>query len=101
MSHAKFIALLRAEGLPLPKCEWEFHASRSWRFDYFWIDAGLALEVDGGAFSRGRHTRGAGFRADMEKKNAAAVYGYRMIYAMPEQLCTMKMIETIREALLG
>jgi hypothetical protein len=101
--HATFIALLRAKGLPLPKAEYEFHHERAWRFDYFWPAAGLALEVDGGVFQRGggRHNRGAGYRGDLEKKNAAACYGYRMIYALPEQLCTTAMLDTIREALLG
>ena len=87
-----FRSLLKQENLPEPVAEYEFHASRKWRFDYFWPEQGLALEVDGGVFSKGggRHNRGAGYRDDLEKRNAAAIYGYRLIACLPEQLCTMR-----------
>ena len=101
MRHATFIALLKSEGLPLPEPEYEFHASRAFRFDYAWPHVSVALEVDGGVWTGGRHTRGAGFLRDHEKRNAAACYGWRMIYTTPKQLCTMETVNTIREALLG
>jgi len=39
----------------------------------------LAVEVDGGTWTGGRHTRGAGFEADCEKLNAAVIAGFRVL----------------------
>jgi len=59
--------------------EHRFHATRRWRFDYAWIAHLLALEVEGGIWTRGRHTRGAGYQKDIEKYNAAALAGWRVL----------------------
>lgn len=74
--------------LPRPVAEHRFHETRDWRFDYAWVAQRVALEVDGGAFASGRHTRGAGFRRDLEKRNAAVVAGWRVLHVLPEQLTT-------------
>lgn len=66
------IALLAARGLPEPVQEFRFHPVRKWRFDVAWESLRVAVEVDGATWAQGRHTRGAGFRADCEKTNAAA-----------------------------
>ena len=52
---------------------------RKWRFDFAWPDRMLAVEIDGGAFSGGRHTRGAGFVEDCRKLNAAVLMGWRVL----------------------
>lgn len=90
-----FDAVLRDANLPLPDVEYRFHATRRWRFDYAWPDARVALEVEGGAFSRGRHTRGAGFVADIEKYNAAVVDGWRLVRTTPDKLVTRDTIEML------
>lgn len=41
--------------------------SRPWRADFCWPAQRIVLEVQGGAFSGGRHTRGVGFSTDMQK----------------------------------
>ena len=64
---------------PLPECEYRFHGKRRWRFDFAWPRALVAVEVEGGTWQRGRHTRGAGYRGDCEKYNAAAVNGWRVL----------------------
>lgn len=56
--------------------EYRFHATRRWRFDFAWPDCKLAVETEGGTFVSGRHSRGAGMRADMEKYNTAAEMGW-------------------------
>jgi very-short-patch-repair endonuclease len=53
-----------------------FHPERRWRFDFAWPSLKVAVEVEGGTWSGGRHTRGAGFEADAEKYNAAAELGW-------------------------
>lgn len=77
------VALAAHHGLPAPVAELHFHAARRWRFDYAWPEHRIALEVEGGVWSRGRHTTPAGFLADMEKYNAAAVLGWRVLRCAP------------------
>lgn len=67
---------LRAAKLPTPEREFRFHSTRRWRFDFCWIDRKLAVEVEGGVWSRGRHVRPAGFERDAEKYAAAARDGW-------------------------
>jgi very-short-patch-repair endonuclease len=81
-----FVLLCRAHGLPEPEREFWFARPRRWRFDYAFVDRRLAVEVEGGAFTRGRHTRGAGFVADLVKYNAAAVAGWLVLRYTPEQV---------------
>jgi len=66
---------MKAVGLD-PVREFRFHPTRKWRSDFAFPDKMLLVEFEGGVFSGGRHTRGAGFVADCEKYNAAALLGY-------------------------
>ena len=66
--------------------EYQFHPTRKWRADYFFPSANLALEIEGGAFTNGRHTRGKGFIADMEKYNAMTLQGIKLLRCTPDQL---------------
>ena len=70
---------LRAHGVPEPVREHRFDAVRRWRFDFSWPWAKVAVEVEGGTWSGGRHTRPSGFAADLEKYNAAALAGWRVL----------------------
>jgi len=63
-----------------PVREHRFHPVRRWRFDLAFPDRKLAIEVDGGTWSNGRHTRGAGYAKDAEKGNAAIVLGWRVLH---------------------
>jgi very-short-patch-repair endonuclease len=96
---ALFLGLLRMARLPAPEAEYRFAAPRRWRFDYAWPQHLVALEVDGGTWVAGRHTRGSGWQRDTEKLNAAAVLGWRMLRCTPQQLCTLAMVELIGDAL--
>ena len=71
---------LRAAGLDggLER-EHTFHPQRKWRFDFAWPHRRIAMEVDGGVYSGGRHTRGKGFENDCEKCNEAAVLGWTVL----------------------
>lgn len=68
---------LRAAGINFRR-EIEFHPTRRFRFDFV-VGNVLAVEVEGGVHSGGRHTRGAGFTADCEKTNEAACLGWRVL----------------------
>ena len=78
--------LCQAHGLTSPVAELRFHPSRKWRFDFAWPEVLVALEVDGGIWTQGRHTRGVGVLGDHEKLNAAAVLGWRVIRCTPGTL---------------
>ena len=95
---SRFERLLRSVGLPVPVREHRFHAVRRWRFDYAWPGEKVALEVEGGVWTGGRHTRGAGFVADIEKYNAAVLAGWRVVRVVPGKLCasaTVGMLEAL------
>jgi very-short-patch-repair endonuclease len=78
--------------------ERRFHPVRRWRFDAAFPERKVAVEIDGGAFSGGRHTRGAGFRKDCEKLNTATLMGWRVFRFLPEQICG-EMIDMLERAL--
>jgi hypothetical protein len=86
-------------GLPEPVAEHRFHATRKWRFDYAWPEHRIALEVEGGVWTGGRHTRGSGFLGDMEKYNEAAALGWRIIRCQPKTLKKVATIEIIKRAM--
>lgn len=83
-----FPLLCQAFGLPAPAPEFRFAPPRRWRFDWSWAPdtAAVALEVEGGAWTGGRHTRGAGFLKDMEKYNEAQVRGWTVLRCTPGQI---------------
>lgn len=70
---------LQASGYPAPEREYRFHDTRRWRFDFAWPDQRVAVEMEGGVWSRGRHVRGHGYLSDLEKYNAATMLGWRVL----------------------
>ena len=52
---------------------------RRFRFDFLITGSDLVIEVEGGTWSGGRHTSGAGFRSDCYKYNLALELGYRVL----------------------
>jgi len=54
---------------------------RKWCWDFV-IEPDLAIEVQGGTWSRGKngHSSGSGIRRDAKKANAATVAGYRTLF---------------------
>lgn len=70
---------IRSLGIKTPEREYRFHDTRRWRFDFAWPDIGLAVEVEGGTWTKGRHTTGAGFEKDAEKYNEAALLGWTIL----------------------
>lgn len=88
-------ALLDADVEP----EFRFHDTRRWRFDYALPTCKIAIEVEGGVWTAGRHTRPRGFLGDMEKYNAAAALGWRVLRATPDGLFRKEFLDTVRDAM--
>lgn len=70
---------LNKEKLPYPVREHRFLPPRKWRFDFAWPELQVAVEIEGGLWTGGRHSRGAGMQADMTKYNEAARHGWRVL----------------------
>lgn len=90
---------LRINDMPTPAPEYKFHPRRRWRFDMAWPDEMLAVEIEGGVWSGGRHTTGAGFSADCEKYNEASLLGWRIIRVTGDHIENGAAIDWIRRAL--
>lgn len=95
-----FPALCVQAGLPEPTPEFCFTPPRKWRFDWAFLTAKVALEIDGGVWVQGRHTRGSGFVKDMEKLNEAAAIGWRVLRCVPKDFESGKVIELLKRAML-
>lgn len=91
--------LVEALGVEAPVAEHRFHPVRRWRFDFAWPERKLAVELEGGVWSQGRHTRGQGFVDDCEKYNAAAVMGWTVLRLPGPQVEDGTGLGLVREAL--
>ena len=86
---------LQRRRIAAPVGEHIFFPIRKWRFDFCWPDQRIALEIEGGVFTEGRHTRGSGFINDMQKYNAAAYLGWRVIRTTWSQLNSPTMLDVL------
>ena len=80
--------------------EFYFHPERKWRADFHLIDKKILVEIEGGIWSGGRHTRGKGYLGDMEKYNAATMMGFQVIRFSTDQVKSGHAIQQI-EMMVG
>ena len=103
---------LKLLGVPDPRRQFRFHPDRKWAFDFAWLDRvtdeegntydsthGLAVEVEGGTWVGGRHSRGAGFEGDCSKYNAATLLGWRVLRFTGTMVKSWEAARTIKKAL--
>ncbi len=81
-----FEMLWRAQGGPELEKELRFHPVRKWRADFAHLPSRTLIEIEGGIYVNGRHNRGAGFAADLEKYLEAALGGWRVVRLGPNEL---------------
>jgi very-short-patch-repair endonuclease len=93
------LLLIRTEGLPEPEREYRFHPVRRWRFDFSYPERKIGIEVQGGTYIRGAHSRGTGLERDYEKYNQAQVLGWDVYQFSRKMIESGEAIETIRKAL--
>lgn len=91
---------LLAPDMPTPVAEHRFSKWRKWRFDRAWVNEKVAVELEGGVYTHGRHTRAKGFIADCEKYNAAALEGWLVLrYTCDQMRDPSAVIEQVKRAI--
>jgi very-short-patch-repair endonuclease len=68
---------------------------RKFRFDFAFIKQRIGVEVEGGTWTHGRHSRGVGMSNDMEKYNLAGEMGWRVFRFTPQMVKDGTAISTI------
>lgn len=81
--------------------EFKFCESRKWKADFHILESKLLVEVEGGIWSGGRHTRGKGYIADMEKYNEVSKLGYTLLRFSTEQVVSGKAVREIEQLVKG
>ena len=81
--------------------EFQFHTTRKWRADFHIKNTKLLIEVEGGIWSGGRHTRGKGYLGDMEKYNAATMLGFQVLRFSTDQVTSGFAIKQIEGLVKG
>ena len=59
----------------------------------------VALEVEGGVWQQGRHTRGSGFVKDMEKYSEGAILGWCILRVTPQDVRSGRAASLVKRAL--
>lgn len=71
---------------PAPVFGHHFAPPRRYHVDFSWPDRKVAVELQGGVWTRGRHTRGAGYEQDCAKLNLLQTLGWRVFYVTSSML---------------
>lgn len=77
--------------------EFKFHDKRKWRIDHAIPTHKIAIEVEGGVWTKGRHVNPSGFISDMDKYNALSCAGWMLLRVQPKDLYSEKLLDNIRE----
>lgn len=96
------MAALKGQGIPLPLSEVGFKEigiQRKFRFDYYWPEFRLALEIEGGIFTRQAHGSIRGILRDKEKYSLAASAGVRVIAVPPNLMLKTQTFDMIKQAM--
>ncbi len=67
--HSQFTDWLTLNNIAFVK-EYKFCKERKWKIDYYLPELNVAIEVEGGVWSGGRHINPKGFLNDIDKYNA-------------------------------
>lgn len=74
--------------------EFRFFPKRRWRFDFAIPEIKVAIEIEGGVYTNGRHTRGLGYEKDCEKYNTAILEGWK-VFRITSNLCNNSTVQSI------
>lgn len=73
------LSQLRVAGVPEPVKQAKLHPTRNWRFDFAWPALRVIVEVQGGTWTGGAHTRGAGYERDRRKSAEMQLLGWLVL----------------------
>lgn len=79
--------------------EYRFHNTRQWRVDGAILCCRILIEVEGGGFVKGAHTRGAHFVDDMQKYNEMMIDGWHLFRFIPKQMNNGTFLDTLKKFL--
>ena len=83
------------------KRQYRFHAERRWLLDFAFPRRKVSVEVEGGIWTGGRHTRGAGFEGDCEKQNEAVTMGWRYLRVTAKHIKNGEALRWTKELVRG
>lgn len=95
-----YVRLERA-GLPLGVGQYRFVPGRLYRFDRAYPSQMVAVEIQGGVWVNGAHSRGSGVQRDCLKLSLGAALGWRVLPVTREMIESGLAVELIRQALGG
>jgi hypothetical protein len=95
----KFRLACVAHGLPAPAEQFQVHESRKWQWDFAWPWLRICVDLDGGIYTGGAHSRGARIEKDHEKRNAAAADGWTVLLFGPKAVTSASFVEVLRLAM--
>jgi very-short-patch-repair endonuclease len=82
-----------------PEREFKFHPDRKYRFDFAFPDKKLGIEIEGGTWTSGRHSRGSGYDKDLCKYNSAARLGWMVLRYSTRMVTDGSAIDEVLEVL--
>lgn len=79
--------------------QFKFHHSRQWRFDFAWPRYKIAIDINGGTYNRGKHSRGPAQRNDYEKWSEASILGWMVLLVDSKDVSKRIHIDRIQRAI--
>lgn len=81
--------------IPQPIPEYNFLINRKFCIDYAWPNLSLALEIEGGIYTNGRHITPKGFIKDIEKYNLLTENGWFLLRYPPKKIDYLQIKRTV------
>lgn len=83
---AHYVSFLAPDLKPGMVEQYRIAPDRRFKWDFAWPAQKLAIELHGGLWSYGAHSRPAGVQRDMVKANLATLAGWRVLYFSTDDL---------------
>lgn len=90
---------MAAAKLPPWETEYRFDPARRYRLDFFFPAARLGVELQGGTWVAGGHSRGRGYQRDCDKLAACTLAGIRVLWFTTDDVTSGKALTVIEAAL--